>query len=328
MPPVVTALSFGNPCHPDIAQSAEPGGTVDNPARYNGGGRRNPALSSAQAHSGCAGLLPDCRRGVASPFVPAALVAAGASSCARFCPGSFCTRGETAAGKPGVSKTFYDGRNLDALVRHCVNRLTRNFSNRDHQFLTLFMQHSLGRHVRTEFTAAQIAWLSSRPEQRVALEMVRHWQKRCEVVPDDSEVMLLALMFSQLHTPLSEHACHQHGYRLLSDIKQMVVHFQQLSALRFSDEQGLCAQLYTHLIQTPERSLCTIDIDNSLAEEMVRLYPRLLRTTRETVLYIEEGYNLCLLQQEIALIAIIFGALLEQEIEQQLRELTLLPQIS
>ncbi|MCX8956798.1 stationary phase inducible protein CsiE [Erwinia psidii] len=246
----------------------------------------------------------------------------------------------------GIGKALYDEHNLQALVHYCANQLSRDFSERDRQFLPLFMQHSLGRRAHIEFSNAQLYWLSARPEHQVALKVVRHWQKRCKVAPDDSEVMLFALVFSQLCTPVADNICHEHERRLLSAVRQMIADFQKLSAMRFSDEQGLCAQLYTHLSQAMERSLFAIGIDNGLTEEVVRLYPRLLRTARQTVADIEQLYKLHFTLEEVALIAIIFGAWLMQEnalqekqvllltgkdrqleidVEQQLRELTLLP---
>lgn len=245
-----------------------------------------------------------------------------------------------------IGKALYDEHNLQALLRHCANRLSRDFNERDRQFLQLFMQHSLARCTPVEFSEAQQKWLSARPEHKVAVEVVRPWQKRCHAAPDDSEVMLFALVLSQLHAPIAERACHEHERHLLNAVHKMIADFQNLSAMRFSDEQGLCAQLYTHLSQALERTLFAIGIDNSLTEEVIRLYPRLLRTTRETVTEIEQLYDLHFSQEEMALIAIIFGAWLMQEnvlqekqvllligkdaqlerdVEQQLRELTLLP---
>ncbi|MDS1495977.1 stationary phase inducible protein CsiE [Shigella dysenteriae] len=111
-------------------------------------------------------------------------------------------------------------------------------------------------------------------------------------------------------------------------------------------EQGLCDQLYTHLAQALNRSLFAIGIDNTLPEEFARLYPRLVRTTRAALAGFESEYGVHLSDEESGLVAVIFGAWLMQEndlhekqiilltgndsereaqIEQQLRELTLLP---
>ncbi|MGE9552316.1 stationary phase inducible protein CsiE [Erwinia amylovora] len=245
-----------------------------------------------------------------------------------------------------IEKALYDEHNLNALVQHCAQGLSREFTSRDCQFLQLFMQHSLGRRTPTEFSEAQQTWLASRVEHQVAQGVVRHWQKRCKTAPDVSEIWLYALLFSQMHAPAAHNARHEDELRLLQAVRQMTERFQMLSAMRFSDKKGLCAQLYTHLAQALERSLFGIGIDNSLTEEVVRLYPRLLRTTQEAVKEFEQLYGLHFSQEEMGLIAIIFGAWLmqenalqekqvllltgkdpqlEQAVEQQLRELTLLP---
>lgn len=129
-------------------------------------------------------------------------------------------------------------------------------------------------------------------------------------------------------------------------IKRLVNHFRELGNVRFYDEQGLCDQLYTHLAQALNRSLFAIGIDNTLPEEFARLYPRLVRTTRAALAGFESEYGVHLSDEESGLVAVIFGAWLMQEndlhekqiilltgndsereaqIEQQLRELTLLP---
>ncbi|HGW2237073.1 TPA: PRD domain-containing protein, partial [Escherichia coli] len=98
--------------------------------------------------------------------------------------------------------------------------------------------------------------------------------------------------------------------------------------------------------QALNRSLFAIGIDNTLPEEFARLYPRLVRTTRAALAGFESEYGVHLSDEESGLVAVIFGAWLMQEndlhekqiilltgndsereaqIEQQLRELTLLP---
>lgn len=139
---------------------------------------------------------------------------------------------------------------------------------------------------------------------------------------------------------------HQRDRQLRQSIKRLVNHFRELGNVRFYDEQGLCDQLYTHLAQALNRSLFAIGIDNTLPEEFARLYPRLVRTTRAALAGFESEYGVHLSDEESGLVAVIFGAWLMQEndlhekqiilltgndsereaqIEQQLRELTLLP---
>lgn len=245
-----------------------------------------------------------------------------------------------------LEKALWDDHNLRALVQHCALGLSREFTPRDRQFLHLFMQHALCRRTATEFTDAQRAWLSARIEHRIADEVVRHWQKRCKIAPDNSEIPLFALLFSQLHAPSAAQVRHAYEQQLLDQVNALIADFQSRSGMQFSDQAGLSAQLYTHLSQALERSLFGIGIDNSLKEEVARLYPRLLRTTRAAMAAFEQHYRLTFSEEEMGLVAIIFGAwlmqentlqekqvllltandsALEQAVEQQLRELTLLP---
>ncbi|WP_342754025.1 stationary phase inducible protein CsiE [Pantoea sp. MBD-2R] len=245
-----------------------------------------------------------------------------------------------------TEKALYDEHNLQALVQHCALGLSRDFSSRDRQFLQLFIQHSLCRRASTDFTDSQRSWLNGRAEHQLAEEIVRHWQKRCHPAPDASEVWLFALLLSQLHAPVTTEIRYDYERELLAGVREMIAHFQALSANRFCNEQGLCDRLYTHLAQALERCLFGIRIDNSLTEEVPRLYPKLLRTTQAAVKAFEQRYNLTFSPEELGLIAILFGAwlmqenvlqekqillltgkdaALEKEVEQQLRELTLLP---
>lgn len=176
--------------------------------------------------------------------------------------------------------------------------------------------------------------------------MSAHWQRRAlQPVPPD-EPLFMALLFSMLRVPDPLRDAHQRDRQLRQSIKRLVNHFRELGNVRFYDEQGLCDQLYTHLAQALNRSLFAIGIDNTLPEEFARLYPRLVRTTRAALAGFESEYGVHLSDEESGLVAVIFGAWLMQEndlhekqiilltgndsereaqIEQQLRELTLLP---
>lgn len=93
----------------------------------------------------------------------------------------------------------------------------------------------------------------------------------------------------------------------------MIHRFQDLAGRPFSDEQGLSDQLYIHLSQALNRSVFAIGIDNALPEEIERLYPRLMRTTQEALRDFETAYHIQFNQEEVSLIAVIFGAWLMQK---------------
>ncbi|MBP2167904.1 transcriptional antiterminator [Erwinia toletana] len=245
-----------------------------------------------------------------------------------------------------IEKAVYDEKNLQALIQHCGTRLNRSFTSRDRQLLQLFMQFSLCQHSYADFTPAQQQWLAAKAERLAAEEVIRHWQKRCKSAPHPNEIDFYALLFSIIHAPDIDTIEHENERHLLQSVQLLIQRFQTLSGMHFNDEGGLTGQLYTHLAQALDRSHFAIGIDSSLTEEVTRLYPRLLRTTRSAIAPLENHYGVSFSPQESGLIAIIFGAwlmqesamqekqvllltgdneVLEQEIELQLREMTLLP---
>lgn len=245
-----------------------------------------------------------------------------------------------------IEKLLYNERNLQALIEHCAGRLQRNFSPRDRLFLQLFMQYSLCHTRQAIFSAQQRLWLESKAERLAAQDIIQHWQKRCRFAPHPSEVDFYTLLFSMIHAPSAGQLQQQWEQQLMEQTRLLMTRFQMLSGMRFSDEQGLCSQLYTHLAQALDRCHFSVGIDNSLSEEVIRLYPRLLRTTKTAIEPFEHHYGIHFSAEELGLIAVIFGAwlmqesvlqekqvllltdqdaALEKELEQQLRELTLLP---
>ncbi|MGG7444493.1 stationary phase inducible protein CsiE [Kosakonia oryzendophytica] len=269
--------------------------------------------------------------------------------CPQFITQHFTPALKTALRQQGIARTLYDDTNLRALINLCARRLQRSFECRDIQFLRLYLQYCLlqNHHGHTpEFNPVQQSWTQMREEYQVAQDIVRHWRRRVIAHPQESEHLFLSLLFMMVRIPDPLRDSHHQDRRLQQAINRMIVRFRDLAGLRFSDEQGLTAQLYIHLAQALDRSLFGIGIDNSLPEEIHQLYPRLMRTTRSALQELEEEYSLRFSDEEAGLVAVIFGAWLmqesdlhekqvvlitgedsarEQEIEQQLRELTLLP---
>lgn len=271
----------------------------------------------------------------------------------RICP-TFITQQFTPALKTelkrrGIARTLYDDTNLHALINLCSRRLQKPFECRDVQFLRLFLQYCLLQHhagIAPAFNPLQKQWAQSCAEYPLALEIGRHWQRRVMQNAPPDETLFMALLFSMIRIPDPIHDNHQQDRRLRLAVARLVLRFREMGQIRFSDEQGLNDQLYVHLAQALSRSLFAIGIDNTLPEEFSRLYPRLVRTTRDALAGFESEYGVRFSDEETGLVAVIFGAWLMQEndlhekqivlltgnngeleahIEQQLRELTLLP---
>lgn len=271
----------------------------------------------------------------------------------RLCPHyvhqQFTPALKTALKQPGISRALYDSINLQALINLCARRLQRVFTPPEREFLHLFLpwcllQHQLG-HI-PQFTDTQRSWMQERAEIRVAQEIVHHWRRRVTRPPHDNEQHFLTALFMLLRTPSVQHDGDPQQRRLLAATQALMSRFHALCGLRFSNEARLRERLYVHLAQALNRSVFGIGIDSSLPQEITHLYPRLMRTTREAVRELEAQFNIHFSSEETGLIAIIFGAWLMQEsalgekqvllltgndpaleegLEQQLRELTLLP---
>lgn len=269
--------------------------------------------------------------------------------CPHFVNQHFTPALKTQLKQQGVARTLYDDTNLQALVNRCARALNRHFDCRDRHFLRLYLQYCLLQHHVGQspfFTREQQRWVQAATEFSLAQEIVRHWQRRAVTALPPEERLFLALLFMLLKTPDPIHDGHQQDRRLHLAISGLIYRFQRLSGHAFSDEQGLSDQLYIHLSQALHRSVFAIGIDNALPEEINRLYPRLVRTTQAALEDFETDWKVRFSHEEVGLIAVIFGAWLvqksdlqekqvllitadnprlEQSLERQLRELTLLP---
>ena len=108
----------------------------------------------------------------------------------------------------------------------------------------------------------------------------------------------MALLFSMIRIPDPIRDNHQQNRRLRLAIARLILRFREMGAVRFNDEHGLNTQLYIHLAQALNRSLFSIGIDNTLPEEFARLYPRLMRTTRDALRGFEEEYDVEFSEEE------------------------------
>ncbi len=160
----------------------------------------------------------------------------------------------------------------------------------------------------------------------------------------ERDVLILMLTMIKAHRYHSTQSAEDS--RLITATNQLVMRFQQLSGMTLGSNEMLMNQLFAHLAPAIERCYFNIGIDNSSLEEVNRQYPRLLRTTQQALVVFEQEYQIQFSADEVALIAISFGAWLmqenalqekqillltrnnselEQQVEQQIRELTLLP---
>ena len=201
----------------------------------------------------------------------------GLRLCPQFVNHHFTPALKTQLKQEGIARTLYDDTNLQALVNRCARALNRQFDCRDVQFLRLYLQYCLLEHHRgysPDFNDEQQRWAQTAAEFTLAQEIVRHWQRRVGATPHVGEPFFLSLLFMMLKTPDPLRDGHPQDRRLRLAISGLIHRFQMLAGRSFSDEQGLSDQLYIHLSQALIRSVFAIGIDNTLTEEVSRLYPR------------------------------------------------------
>lgn len=238
---------------------------------------------------------------------------------------------------------------LELCINDCEQRLNRRFEQRDRQFLQHYLCYcvwqSQHRH-HPQFDQRQHEWLQHKPEKRVAAELHLRLNQLFDQPADVNECDFLVLMLTLLKSHNYHSSDSAEDQRLMAAIGQMVACFQQISGMHFSSQKDLINQLFAHLAPAVERCRFDIGIDNTLLEEVVRKYPRLMRTTQEALIPFEQEYDIRFSREEVGLVAISFGAWLmqgnalhekqillltlnnpqlEEEVEYQIRELTLLP---
>ena len=238
---------------------------------------------------------------------------------------------------------------LEQCITQCEQRLNRHFEQRDRQFLqhylcycTMDNQH---RH-HPDFDQIQHEWLQCKPEQPAADELHQTLSQLFNQPMAACENDFLTLMLVMMKNHSYTRSDSAEDRRLMAAIEHMVERFQQASGMNFSSRAELISQLFAHLAPAIERCRFSIGIDNLLLEEVTRKYPRLMRTTQEALVPFEREYDIRFSREETGLVAISFGAWLmqenalqekqvllltqhnpqlEEDVEYQLRELTLLP---
>ncbi|CNH00761.1 stationary phase inducible protein CsiE [Yersinia pekkanenii] len=243
---------------------------------------------------------------------------------------------------------------LPRIVSQCEPHLNRQLNEKDRQFLQLYLAYCAWdnqQQTSPELSLTQQQWLERKPALAAADSLFDSFNPLLgNSLPGDPlnkierDMLILMLTMIKAHSYYSNQSAEDN--RLIDAINQLIAHFQQFSGMTLSSNEALISQLFAHLAPAIERCYFNIGIDNSLLEEVTHKYPRLLRTTQQALLAFEQEYQIQFSSDEVGLIAISFGAWLmqenalqekqillltrnnpqlEQQVEQQVRELTLLP---
>lgn len=240
-------------------------------------------------------------------------------------------------------------RKFAHLTQRCARQLNREFNERDIQFLSLYWQFFLWQHgngITQRFNKQQQQWLREKPEYNAANTLFNELQILSNNRLTENERDFFTLVFCLLKNHSYENSGSEQDQRLQCEIERLVANFQHVSGMRFSSDKGLTRQLFAHLGPAIERCRFDIGVDSSLQDEVARMYPRLMRTTQEALQDLQDAYQVIFSAEEVGLIAVSFGAWLmqgnalqekqimlltnqnpelEQAVEQQIREATLLP---
>ncbi|CNI13738.1 stationary phase inducible protein CsiE [Yersinia thracica] len=238
---------------------------------------------------------------------------------------------------------------LPHIIAQCEPYLIRHINEKDRQFLQLYLAYCAWenrQHALPELSPTQQQWLARKPALAAADSLFHSFNPLLGDPLNKIERDVLILMLTMIKAHNYHGSQSAEDSRLNKAIDQLVMHFQQLSGMTLSSNELLMSQLFAHLAPAIERCYFNIGIDNSSLEEVNRQYPRLLRTTQQALVAFEQEYQIQFSADEVALIAISFGAWLmqgnalqekqillltrnnselEQQVEQQIRELTLLP---
>jgi len=243
---------------------------------------------------------------------------------------------------------------LGVMIEDCASLLPKGLSEHDCQLIRICLQYCLWQNGAWQsapsggirFTEQQRRWLREKAEYPAARTLFTQLQTLSHGLMDDSECEFFTLMLRMLKTHTYQSSGSTEDQRLLLQIENLVARFQDVAGMKFSSYEGLVGQLFAHLGPAIERCHFGIGIDNLMQEEVNRMYPRLVRTTREALEGFEQEYLIALSEDEIGLVAITFGAWLmqgnalqekqilllthnnpelEEAVEQQIREATLLP---
>jgi len=239
-------------------------------------------------------------------------------------------------------------RLIEPLFEQSAIRLGRDYSEHDWQLLQLYLPYCLNDYpqLAVEFSEHQQQWLRGRSEFQVANWLFDQLQNAFSHQLPLAERDFLTLLL-RLLKPHSYESCGSlEDETLQQQIALLIDNFQQQSGMLFSNNTNLQRHLFAHLGPAIERCYFSIGIDNVLPEDIIQMYPRLVRLTQEALQELQIHYQVSFSWEEVSLIAINFGAWLmranalqekqillltnqnpqlEQAIEQQIREATLLP---
>ena len=238
---------------------------------------------------------------------------------------------------------------VDAQLKQAEQQLLRSFTDKDRRalhYMLLFTLLDTLNGYSPEFSAKQTRFLREHGECEVAAGL--NSGLACELnLPELSgNTLFISLLLSASKKVTSLSAQNGENSRLMATVRHLIMQFQALSGVYFQDAEQLESRLFSHLGPAIHRCLFGMHSENVLHAEILQRYPLIFRLCRQSIVTLEQEYQITFCDDELSYIVISFAAWLDRRpetgeqhlllvtegglsstaiLENQLRNLTVLP---
>lgn len=161
----------------------------------------------------------------------------------------------------------------------------------------------------SDYQAAQKEFylVQKRIEYQIAQQMARGLEKRSDVVLDDIEVSLMAMLLLSYRKDSDSHL-ESHDYaQMRADLKDFVRALEERYQLVFVQKDDLLRQLLTHCKSLIYRKTYGVLSSNPLTEQIMGKYSELFYMTKSCVPLLQEAWGVHLTDDDIAYVTIHLG---------------------
>ena len=238
---------------------------------------------------------------------------------------------------------------VDAQLELAEQQLLRTFTDKDrralHYMLLFTLLDTLNGHY-PEFSVVQTRFLREQGECDVAAGLNAGLARELNLPDISGNTLFVSLLLSASKkvTPLSE--LNGENSRLMATVRHLIMQFQALSGVYLQDAEQLESRLFSHLGPAIHRCLFGMHSENVLCKEIHQRYPLIFRLCRQSIVPLEQEYQVTFCDDELSYIVISFVVWLDRRpetgeqhlllvtegglsstaiLENQLRNLTVLP---
>ncbi len=137
---------------------------------------------------------------------------------------------------------------------------------------------------------------------------------------EEQKYLSIHLLGSRINF-LSENYFEKYANQELTELVQsLIAEFEYTACIYFQEKESLKRDLLQHLMTAQYRYMYGIQIENFICEDVRRAYPSLFSVTKAVMKYAEQYYGVPIQDNEVAYIALYFGAHLKGiQLEEPLR---------